>query len=62
MSVSDFIEKKGNIKKYAQVSLEEEFFEEIQKALKEDKLTFQSVLTAGLKSWLHERKKKNRGK
>lgn len=60
MAVSDFLKDKGDRKGkkvHAQLSMQQEFFSKVRAALDEDGLTFQEVLTAGLESWLIERKK-----
>lgn len=60
MSVTEFIKTKKRTKKFAQVALSEEYFNQIKQALEEDGLTFQQVLEAGLASWLSERKRKKK--
>ena len=61
MAIVDFIETKEETPhQKAQVKLDLELFKSAKKALKEDGLTFQQVLKAGIVSWLSERKKKGK--
>lgn len=60
MPIKEFIQKgsKKKDKKYAQVALEAEVYERVEKLLKAHKLKWQQVLHAGLEQFLAEYEKR----
>lgn len=60
MAVSDFLKKSKPKPVYAQIELDPAYKAKVAAALKEDKLTWQDVLHAGLQAYMAERTKKGK--
>lgn len=60
MAVSDFLKKSKPKPVYAQIELDPTYKAKVAAALKEDRLTWQDVLHAGLQAYMAERTKKSK--